>query len=112
MAKHLRPESPEQPNQILHVGARPLPDGQIEMMVIVRLDDCNYQLNKLVSQAEYSVTLEGLDLCARTASHQARQREIQALHARGPEPKDENSSPRSESAPLAPATRFTGSSTP
>ena len=109
MGKHDRPEKPQQPNAILHLGARPLPDGNIEQMVIVRLNDCNYQLHKIVTLGEYQITLEGLDLCAKTAIHQAHQRELSA--ARGLEDGAASSSPRSESAPPALFKPSTGTST-
>lgn len=111
MSKHLRPDKPTQPNQILHTGARPLPDGNIEMMVIVRLDDCNYQFQKIVSVDEYQIILEGLDLCARTAIHQIRQRAMRDVQDQAPEQEAvEGSSPKSGSVPPAIAERFTGGS--
>lgn len=108
MPKHARPETPQQSNTIMHQGARPLPDGNIELMVLIRLFDATYQLTKVVTLAEYRVIVEGFDLCNRTAVHQTNLREIQAAreHAAA-----ESSSPRSDSAPPAAPERFTGSMT-
>ncbi len=111
MGRHQRPELPAQENQIIHLGARPLPDGNIEMMVIVRLFDNSYQLNKIVSLTEYCTTLEGLDLCAKTAIHQAHQRELTQLPAAPPANGSVNPSLlRSESAPPAVASPSNGTS--
>jgi hypothetical protein len=89
----------------LQVGARPTPEGLIELMVVVRLFDSSYQLVKQMTLDEYCVTLEGLDLCAKTAIHQIHQRELASADS------GVLSSPRSASAPDADAAPSNGSTT-
>lgn len=109
MGRHDRKENPVQPNAILHMGARPLPDGNIEVMVVIRLFDNSYQLSKIVSLNEYCTQLEGLDLCAKTAIHQIHQRELMQVAQENAAAA--SSSPRSASAPDATPAPSDGSST-